>query len=204
MCLRQLLLPIAALCFVVSAFAASLDPEIHEYDVPTAKSRPHDSAVAPDGSFWCTGEAANKPGRLDPNTAKIMLGGIPTPHAVPYGIVILPDNTSLFCEFGSNKLASVDRKTMQVCEYALPTSTARPRHIALAPGGSLYYTDYARGYLRHFDPSHGVLIKEWQSPGGSGSEPHGIAISKDGEVWNSESGVAQEQFHPAAERFATW
>jgi hypothetical protein len=32
--------------------AGTLNVQIKEYDVPTAKSRPHDPALAPDGSLW--------------------------------------------------------------------------------------------------------------------------------------------------------
>jgi virginiamycin B lyase len=78
---------------------------------------------------------------------------------------------------------------MRIREYTLPAAGARPRRIALAPDGMVYYTDFARGYLGHFDPSTGRLLKEWLSPGGSDSEPYGIAITNDGEIWCSESGV---------------
>lgn len=290
---RTLLPFVVAILFAASASAANLDVAIHEYDVPTAKSRPHDPAVAPDGSLWYTGQLANKLGRLDPktgqfkeyplktpnsgphglvtdrdgniwfaaifagyvgkldpktgdiaeyrpadgtkidphtpvidhdgivwftneetnyigrldpSTGKMTLARVPTPHAVPYGIVILPNNTPLFCEFGSNKLGHVDPATMQIHEYSLPNPDARPRRIALAPDGTVYYSDYARGYLGHFDPVRGVLTKEWQSPGGSGSEPYGIAITRDGTVWYSESGVKPNtlvKFDPKSQAFST-
>ena len=120
---------------------------------------------------------------------KMTLIKVPTAHAVPYGIVILPNGTPFFCEFGSNKLASIDPETMKIREYVLPAAGAHPRRIALAPDGTIYYTDYARGFLGHFDPGAGKLLKEWPSPGGSTSEPYGIAITHDGSVWYSESGV---------------
>ena len=50
---------------------------------------------------------------------------------------------------------------MRIREYTLPAAGARPRRIALAPDGTVYYTDFARGYLGHFDPSTGRLLKEW-------------------------------------------
>lgn len=286
------LLPLAA-ALAASPAVETLNVKIQEYDVPTAKSRPHDPAVAPDGALWYTGQGANKLGRLDPKTGqfkeyalktlnsgphgltadregniwftaisggyvgklnpktgdiaeyrpdggaeidphtpvfdhdgilwftneqtnyigrldpktgKMTLTKVPTPHAVPYGIVILPNNTPIFCEFGSNKLASIDSRTMNIHEYSLPAAEARPRRIALAPDGTIYYTDYARGYLGHFDPSSGKLLKEWPSPGGSGSNPYGIAITSDGEVWYSESGVKPNtlvRFDPRSERFST-
>lgn len=76
----------------------------------------------------------------------------------------------------------------------------------LAPDGTIYYTDFARGYLGHFDPSGRKLLKEWLSPGGSESEPYGIAITNDGEVWYSESGVKPNTLvrsDPKLESFST-
>ena len=40
--------------------------------MPTPKSRPHDPALAPDGSLWYTGQLANKLGRLDPKTGQLL------------------------------------------------------------------------------------------------------------------------------------
>jgi len=289
--LKQCLFMLAA-TLAGSVTVGMLDVQIQEYEVPTPKSRPHDPAVAPDGSLWYTGQGANKlgrldpktgefkeyplktpdsgphglvadkdgniwftaisggyvgkldpksgeiaeyrpadgakidphtpvfdhdgilwftneetnyVGRLDPKTGKMMLAKLPTPHAVPYGIVILQNNTPFFCEFGTNKLASID-PTMRIREYTLPAAGARPRRIALAPDGTVYYTDFARGFLGHFDPSSGKLLKEWLSPGGSESEPYGIAIAHDGEVWYSESGVRPNtlvRFDPKSESFST-
>ncbi len=287
------------LCFIaimagMAAFAATgtLHVQIKEYDVPTPNSRPHDPALAPDGSLWYTGQAANKLGRLDPqtghfreyalktpgsgphglvadkegniwftaisggyvgkldpktgeiteyrpsdgtkidphtpvfdhngilwftneqtnyigrlapNTGKIELKRSPTPHAVPYGIVITKTNVPFFCEFGTNKLASIDPKTMAIREYTLPAENARPRRIALAPDGTIYFTDYARGYLGHFDPMTGRLLKEWMSPGGAQSNPYGIAVTADGAVWYSESGVKPNtlvKFDPKSQSFS--
>jgi virginiamycin B lyase len=278
----------------IVAFAAlgTLSVRIKEYEVPTARSRPHDPALAPDGSLWYTGQAANKLGRLDPATGtfkeyslktpgsgphglvadqdgniwftaisggyvgkldpstgeiaeyrpsdgtkidphtpvfdhdgilwftnedtnyigrldpksgKMTMTKVPTPHAVPYGIVILQSNMPFFCEFGTNRLATVDPKTMTIHEYILPAASARPRRLALAPDGTIFYTDYARGYLGHFDPASGKFLKEWASPGGTESEPYGIAITNDGEVWYSESGVKPNtlvRFDPKSEGFS--
>lgn len=290
--LRKLFWLALATSALAWAAAGTLTVQIKEYEVPTPKSRPHDPAVAPDGSLWYTGQRANKLGRLDPNTGafkeyplktpnsgphgltadkdgniwftaisegyvgkldpksgeiteyrpsdgseidphtpvfdhdgilwftneqtnyvgrldpksgKMTLAKVPTAHSVPYGIVILQNNTPIFCEFGSNKLAAVDPKTMAIREYMLPNASARPRRLALAPDGTIFYTDYARGYLGHFDPASGKLLKEWPSPGGEGSEPYGIAITRDGEVWYSESGVKPNtlvRFDPKSDSFS--
>ena len=49
-------------------------------------------------------------------------------------------------------------------------------------------------------------MKEWLSPGGAESEPYGIAITSDGQVWYSESGVKPNtmvRFDPKSETFST-
>ena len=275
-----------------SAAVATLNVQIKEYEVPTAKSRPHDPALAPDGALWYTGQGANKLGRLDPQTGsfkeyplktagsgphglvadkdgniwftaisggyvgkldpkseeiteyrpadgteidphtpvfdhdgilwftneetnyigrldpktgKMTLAKVPTARAVPYGIVVLSNGQPFFCEFGTNQLGMIDPKSMAIREYTLPDAQARPRRLAIAPDGTIFYTDYARGYLGHFDPGTGKLMKEWVSPGGSGSEPYGIAVTSDGVVWYSESGVKPNtlvRFDPKAEAFS--
>lgn len=287
---------LASLTFAVTLAATTsvttLNVQIKEYDVPTSKSRPHDPALAPDGSLWYTGQGANKLGRLDPKTGafkeyplktpnsgphgltadkdgniwftaisggyigkldpksgaifeyrpadgteidphtpvidhagilwftneetnyigrldmktgKMTLSKVPTAHAVPYGIVILPNGHPFFCEFGSNKLGTIDPQSTTIHEYTLPSAGARPRRLALAPDGTIFYTDYARGYLGHFDPAAGRLLKEWPSPGGSESNPYGIAVTSDGVVWYSESGVHPNtlvRFDPKSEAFS--
>ena len=84
-------------------------------------------------------------------------------------------------------------------------ASARLRRISLAPDGTVYYTHFARGYLGHFDPSDEKLPKERSSPGGSESEPYGIAITNDGAVRYSESGVKPNtlvRFDPKSQSFS--
>ncbi len=76
----------------------------------------------------------------------------------------------------------------------------------MAPDGTIYYTDFARGYLGHFDPSGGKLLKEWLSPGGSSQNHMGSRSLIIGEVWYTESGVKPNtlvRFDPKSERFST-
>jgi len=195
---------------ISGGYVGKLNPrngEIAEYRPPAGEEiDPHTPVFDHNGILWFTNQETNYIGRLDPKTGKTALVTSPTPHAVPYGIVILPNNIPIFCEFGTNKLGRIDPSTMRISEYTLPAAGTRPRRIALAPDGTIYYTDFARGYLGHFDPSSGRLLKEWPSPGGAQSEPYGIAITNDGKVWYSESGVkpnAVVRFDPQSETFST-
>lgn len=194
---------------ISGGYIGKLDPktgEITEYHPPQGTEiDPHTPVFDHKGILWFTNEETNYIGRLDPKAGKMILTKSPTAHAVPYGIVVTQNDVPFFCEFGTNKLASIDPNTMRIREYTLPAANARPRRIALAPDGTIYYTDFARGYLGHFDPVGGKLMKEWASPGGTGSEPYGIAITKSGEVWYSESGVNPNtlvRFDPKSETFS--
>jgi virginiamycin B lyase len=195
---------------IFAGYVGKLNPstgEIAEYRPSDGtKIDPHTPVFDQHGILWFTNQETNYIGRLDPATGKIELEKVPTPHAVPYGIVVTKSGVPLFCEFGANKLGSIDPKTMTIREYTLPAAGARPRRIALAGDGTIYYTDYARGYLGHFDPASGQLLKEFPSPGGSSSQPYGIAIGTKGEVWYSESGVQPNtlvRFDPKSESFSS-
>ena len=194
---------------ITAGYVGKLNPktgEITEYR-PSGGTEidPHTPVFDHNGTLWFTSEETNYIGRLDPKTGQMTLTKLPTPHAVPYGIVVLPNNVPIFCEFGTNRLATIDPRKMTIREYTLPATSARPRRIALAPDGTIFYTDYARGYLGHFDPAAERLLKEWPSPGGADSEPYGIAVTNDGEVWYSESGVSPNtlvRFDPKSESFS--
>ena len=87
MSLRKLCWLILAATLARSASVAVLDVKMKEYDVPTANSRPHDPALAPDGSLWYTGQGANKLGRLDPKTGVFKEFPLKTPNSGPHGLV---------------------------------------------------------------------------------------------------------------------
>src|SRR5439155_23426448 len=73
----------------VAGFATvgTLNVQIKEYEVPTPRSRPHDPAMAPDGSLWYTGQGANKLGRLDPKTGEFKEYPLKTRDSGPHGLV---------------------------------------------------------------------------------------------------------------------
>lgn len=101
-------------------------------------------------------------------------------------------------------LMGIDPKTMAITEYPLPNAGAHPRRLALASDSTIYYSDYARGYLGHFDPKT-KKFEEWPSPSGAGSKPYGIAITPDGTVWYAETGVQPNtlvRFDPKSKQFS--
>lgn len=190
-----------------AAHIGKLDPrtgEVTQYAMPDKKAEdPHTAVFDAQGTLWFTVQVANMVGRLNPKSGKVELKQMPTKEARPYGMQINSKGVPFFCEFGTNKLAKLDPKTMEITEYPLPTGT-RPRRLAIDAADHVYFTDYERGNLGRLDPSTGAA-KMWPSPGGPGSNPYGIAITPDGMVWYSESGVAPNtivRFDPKTEQFA--
>jgi len=192
-----------------AGYIGKLDPKtgtVTEFKINDPRGKdPHTPIIAPDGRVWFTVQQGNVVGVLDPKNGAIKLADVPTAHALPYGIVLDSKGTPYFCEFGSNKIARIDPATMQMHEYVLPEG-ARPRRLRMANDTTIYYSDFQRGYLGRLDLASSV-VKEWPSPGGPQSQPYGIAITGDGVVWYSESGVKPNtlvRFDPKTGQFQKW
>ncbi len=188
-------------------YIGKLDPRtgaITEFKIPDPKGEdPHTAVFDSHGILWFTLQVANMVGRLDPGTGKVDLKHAPTVDSHPYGIAINSKGIPVFCEFATNKMAKIDPGTMEITEYALPDG-ARPRRMAIDANDRVYFTDFSEGRLGRLELGSGA-VKMWASPGGAKSAPYGIAITPDGMVWYSESGVKPNtiiQFDPKTEQFA--
>lgn len=180
--------------------------ELVEYPMPDPKARdPHTPIFDKKGTLWFTVQAGNFVGKLDPKSGLVTLKESPTPNSRPYGIVIDSTGTPWYCEFNSNKLARINPDTMEIREYILPEG-ARPRRLTVGLDDTIYYSDHARGFVGHLNPITGA-VQEWASPAGPQSRPYGIAATKDGVIWYSESGVQPNtivRFDPKSKSFSKW
>jgi virginiamycin B lyase len=188
-------------------YIGKLDPrtgKVTEYKMPDESvDDPHTAVFDANGILWFTAQGGNAVGRLDPRTGKIELRKVQTESALPYGIQINSKGVPFFCELGTNKMGRIDPKTMEITDYKLPEG-ARPRRLAIAADDRIYFSDFKGGNLGRLDPVSGT-VKMWASPGGNESGPYGIAITADGMVWYSESGVKPNtiiRFDPKTEGFA--
>jgi virginiamycin B lyase len=195
---------------ISGGYVGKLNPrngEIAEYRSPAGEEiDPQTPVFDHNDILWFTNQETNYIGRLDPKTGKMALVKSPTRHAVPYGIVILPNNIPIFCEFGTNKLGSIDPSTMRVSEYTLPAAGTRPRRIALGAGWHYLLHRFRPWIFRTFRSVQRTGFRtSGRHRGGAESEPYGIAITNDGKVWYSESGVkpnAVVRFDPQSETFS--
>jgi len=78
-------------------------------------------------------------------------------------------------------------------EHELPDADTRPRRLEITSDGQVYYVDFSRGYLGHFDPERG-FVSEWPLPSGPTSRPYGTAMDSRDRIWLVETGVTPNRF----------
>lgn len=186
--------------------AAATEVVIKEWDVPTARSRPHDPEVAPDGSLWYTVQLANKLGRLDPKAGEIKEWTLKTPGSGPHGLVADREGSIWYTGNAKAHIGKLNPKTGQVTEYPMPDPRARDPHTPVFDQrGILWFTVQGGNFVGRLDPKTGTItLKEPPTPK---SRPYGIATTPDGMIWYSESGVEPNtivQFDPKAKSFDKW
>ncbi len=178
--------------------------EITRIPMPDPAVRdPHTLVLDQSGTIWFTAQFSNHVGKLDRATGEVRLIPVPTPNSRPYGIVVDRQGRPWFNEFGANKIGMIDPTTLELKEYTLPYPNARGRRIAATSDGAVWYADYARGSIGRLDPASGE-VKEWPSPGGSRSQPYGMALDSSERIWVVETGSNPNRlvgFDPRTEQY---
>ena len=165
---------------------------------------PSEIVIDAAGIAWFTAQNGDAVGRLDPVSRAftfIPLGANTTPFALE-----LDAGGALFVGLrDGHKIVRIDTKTQAKREYTLAHTESEPRRIAIGAKGSVWYTDIDRGFLGRLDPATGA-VKEYPSPSGPISAPHGLTTIGD-IVWYVETETVPNtlvRFDPANERFQTW
>jgi virginiamycin B lyase len=163
---------------------ASVDVVFDEWSVPTAKSRPHDPAFAPDGSAWWTGQIANVLGRLDPATGALKEFPLPTEKSGPHGLVADREGNIWYTGQSGRHIGKLDPKTGKVTEYKMPDPRADP-HTPIFD----WYSESGiqPNTLIRFDPTTGAF-QTWKIPNGGGVVRH-MVTAPNGDLWLAYSGI---------------
>jgi virginiamycin B lyase len=157
----------------------SVEVSIKEWPVPTAGSRPHDPAFAPDGSVWYSGQMANVLGRFDPQTNQFKEYPLKTPSSGPHGLVPDKDGNIWFTANFKAYIGKLDPKTGNVTEYPMPDPQAKDPHTLLfAPNGKIYFTVQGGNMVGRLDPKTGE-VRVVSSPTPK-SNPYGMVVSSEG------------------------
>ena len=171
-------IPIAA-PIVLALCMSAMAQEVKYYDLP-AGDRPHDVAVAPDGTVWYTGQRKGVMGRLDPRTGEVKivpLGDGSSPH----GVIVGPDGAAWITDGGHNAIVRVDDKTHEVKSWKLPGDRGYTNlNTAAFDGrGRIWFTGQ-NGIYGRLDPKTGNM-QVWDAPKGRG--PYGITSTPSGDIW---------------------
>jgi virginiamycin B lyase len=171
-----LLLVLAAITLALAANPANVS--IKEFDVPTPNSRPHDPALAPDGSLWYTGQLANKLGRLDPKTGQFKEFPLKTPGSGPHGLAADHDGNIWFTAIFKHYVGKLDPKTGEITEYPMPDPKADPHTPVIDQQGIVWFTNQESNFVGRLDPHTGeVKLKEVPTPH---AVPYGIVVTAKG------------------------
>jgi virginiamycin B lyase len=151
---------------------------VEEHEVPGG-SRPHDVAVADDGTVWYTAQGSGELGRLTPGSREvdeIALGDGSRPH----GVIVGPDGAPWITDGGLNAIVRVDPASSEVQTFPLPTDDDANLNTAVFDAdGTLWFTGQSGIYGR-LDPDRGE-VEVFDAPRGQG--PYGIAVTPDGAVY---------------------
>ena len=172
---------------VVHGAAGDVDAIITEWALPPPGARPHDPAVAPDGSIWYTGQAGSLLGRLNPVTGEFKEYPIKAPPEsarLPYGV----GPHGLTADAGGNiwftaqlagYVGKLDPKSGGIVEYRMPDPKARDPHTPIFDQkGTLWFTLQNSDMVGRIIPSTGE-VKVVRVPTAA-SQPYGIVVNSKG------------------------
>jgi virginiamycin B lyase len=169
-----------AILAATAGFAASAlaDTRVSYFPV-TAGSRPHDVAVAADGTVWYSGQRKGYLGHVDPKTGKdtnIPIGSGSAPH----GVIVAPDGAAWLTDGGLNANVRYDPKTKKFDYYMLPPHlpNANLNTGVFDHDGIYWFTGQngVHGYVNHKTGKH----ESWKSPRRG---TYGITVTPTNEVW---------------------
>jgi virginiamycin B lyase len=159
----------------------SADVTIKEWLVPTLGSRPHDPAVAPDGSIWWTGQFANVVGRLDPKTGALREYSLKTAESGPHGLITDKSGNIWYTGISKRYIGKLDPISGDVKEYSMPDTAARGPHTPIFDQkGNLWFT-LQSGMVGRILTQTGE-VKVVRTPT-SNTYPYGIAVNSKGVPW---------------------
>jgi virginiamycin B lyase len=140
----------------------------------------HDTAPAPDGTIWCTGQGSGVLGRLDPRDGSfktISLGK----GAAPHGVTIGPDGAPWITEGGQNAIARVEPADHKVTLFPLPEKYAYANlNTGVFDKAGTYWFTGQSGVYGRLEPKSGQMTV-FKAPKGVG--PYGITVTPGGDVW---------------------
>ncbi len=169
------------------------DPELEEWVVPYADSRPRDPAVAPDGRVWFCGQAGAYIAVLDPETGDFTqydTGGVR-----PHNLIIDDEGMVWYAGNAANEgaeahhIGRLDPATGEIERFMMPDDRARDPHtLVFDSQGDIWFTVQGGNFIGKLWTESGEvrLVEAPQVEGsrrGSSSRPYGIQMDSSDRPW---------------------
>jgi virginiamycin B lyase len=189
--------PFFALCVTAGATLAlpgspleaqsASEPELQEWDVPYASSRPRDPMVGPDGRVWFVGQIGNYVASLDPETGSFERFTLPD-GAAPHNLVVAPSGVIWYAGNGDRHIGRLDPETGDIERYDMPNPAARDPHtLVFDSEGDIWFTVQGGNFVGKLTTATGevrlVQAPRVRSDRGTSSRPYGIKLDQDGRPW---------------------
>lgn len=162
----------------VPAASDSLTVPIKEWDVPWAKTRPRDPAVAPDGKIFFVGQVGNYIARLDPASGEFKRFEIDS-GTNPHNVVVDAKGNAWFAGNRNGMIGKLEPATGKVTRYPMPDPALRDPHtIIIDPQGNLWFTAQTSNYVGHLNTTSGkISLVKMTTPN---ARPYGIVLDPEG------------------------
>lgn len=164
-------------------------PELTEWTVPYAESRPRDPMVAPDGNVWFVGQRSDYVAMLDPETGDFAKYDLEE-GAGPHNLVVADDGTVWYTGNRASHIGRLDPETGDIDKFMMPDPEIRDPHTLIIDSkGDMWFTAQGANVVGKFWPETGeIRIVEApevsDSPrGGGSSRPYGIVVDSQDRPW---------------------
>ena len=160
-----------------------------EYKITTANSSPETITMGADGFLYFTEKAGNQIGQL--STGGVLKEYPTAANASPTDIIRGADNNIWFTEPGISSIGTFNAATGKITDYSLGSGAA-PQFIANGPGqGTMYFTETGNNGAVGEIKTDGTPTGPFPIPSGASSNPMGIALGADQNMWFCENGTSK-------------
>ena len=179
----------APLVAVPTAAQSALDdPELQEWAVPYAESRPRDPMVGPDGRVWFVGQRSDYVSALDPESGTFERLDLED-GAGPHNLVVADDGTIYYAGNRAAHIGKMDPETGEIEKLMMPDERAGDPHtLTFDSQGDIWFTVQGGNYIGKLSTGTDEirLVESMQVEGsrrGGSSRPYGIVMDSRDRPW---------------------
>lgn len=179
----------APLVAVPTAAQSALDdPELQEWEVPYAESRPRDPMVGPDGRVWFVGQRSDYVSALDPESGTFERLDLED-GAGPHNLVVADDGTIYYAGNRAAHIGKMDPETGEIEKLMMPDERAGDPHtLTFDSQGDIWFTVQGGNFIGKLSTGTDEirLVESMQVEGsrrGGSSRPYGIVMDSRDRPW---------------------